>query len=147
MEDSRLTELCALSAGVAAAFTATASELELRFGVLECWRQPRLLVAGVSDLSLPGALGVKKLGRELEAVSHRIGLGSDAGGMPERKFRPHVTLARDVRHFPGARPLDPIAWRFAEFVLVDSKTGAQGSVYTVLRSFPIAAADRGPDPQ
>lgn len=139
VEEGRLEELYALSAEVAAGFALTAAERALRFDILECWRRSRLLVAGVSDLSAPGAVGAERLVRELEASLRRIGLGPDPDS-EGRRFRPHVTVARDVSHFTGARPLDPIEWRFAEFVLVDSKTAAQGSVYSVLRSFPLGLA-------
>jgi RNA 2',3'-cyclic 3'-phosphodiesterase len=51
-----------------------------------------------------------------------------------RRFRPHVTLAREAG---GATPpplFTPIAWRVAHFALVESQWGAQAA-YRVLHRF------------
>jgi 2'-5' RNA ligase len=142
VEETRLEELYALSAEVADRLGPPERECALSFDILECWRKPRLLIAGVSDLSASGARAAESLASDLETSIRERGLAleSQNDGEPPTRFRPHVTLVRDVAHFGGTRPLAPIEWRFTEFVLVDSKTAAQGSVYTVLRSFPLGRA-------
>ena len=56
--------------------------------------------------------------------------------LPPEQFRPHVTLARKVYRPPRVMEIDPVTWSLADFVLVDSKTLPEGSVYTVLERFP-----------
>jgi 2'-5' RNA ligase len=50
-------------------------------------------------------------------------------------FRPHVTLARKVHRAPRVTKMEPVIWTCNDFVLVDSKTLPEGSVYTVLERF------------
>jgi 2'-5' RNA ligase len=52
--------------------------------------------------------------------------------MERRTYRPHLTLARRVRPPPGFPAPGPLVWPATAFVLVESTSGAHGSVYTVL---------------
>jgi len=62
-----------------------------------------------------------------------------AGFAPDLKpFRPHVTLARGAHHPPRLTKMEPVIWCFTDFVLADSKTHPDGSVYTILRRFAFA---------
>lgn len=128
----RLADVRAVGARVAA--EASVSEARLSFTGLECWKRAGALCAvseGGDTVATALADGLK---RELVA----------AGFVPDLKpFRPHVTLARNITaESAHARRddvlrLSPVVWRFASFALVDSKTAAQGAIYTVLDSFRI----------
>ncbi len=60
------------------------------------------------------------------------------GFEPEgRAFHPHVTLARKVRRLRYARSVAPIAWRVADFCLVESRTTPAGARYQVLRRWAL----------
>jgi 2'-5' RNA ligase len=48
------------------------------------------------------------------------------------KFRPHVTLVRDVARAPAASGVAPVQWPVESFALVESKVGQRGSEYSVL---------------
>lgn len=61
------------------------------------------------------------------------------GHAPEtRRFRPHVTLARDVRQGPRRQPIAPIHWTADDISLVSSRQGRSGSQYTVERRWPLS---------
>jgi RNA 2',3'-cyclic 3'-phosphodiesterase len=54
-----------------------------------------------------------------------------------RRYRLHVTLARDVQMAPRRQAIAPIVWRAAEFCLVASTLTPTGSDYTVARRWPL----------
>jgi RNA 2',3'-cyclic 3'-phosphodiesterase len=54
------------------------------------------------------------------------------------RFRPHVTLVRDVARGPAAFGVAPVQWPVESFALVESKVGQRGSEYTVLQEWPLA---------
>jgi RNA 2',3'-cyclic 3'-phosphodiesterase len=59
-----------------------------------------------------------------------------AGFAPDLKpFRAHVTLARKLPHGTQDRALQSVLWTFTQFALVDSRTEAHGSMYTVVQTF------------
>jgi len=49
-----------------------------------------------------------------------------------RPFRPHVTLARDVRRNHTFKPIRQLHWPVHRIELVESETSATGSVYSIL---------------
>ena len=63
----------------------------------------------------------------------------DVGVMTEdRKYRPHVTLARKVRHKLDTSQLSPeIVWPVNSFSLVESILSAEGVRYQELQSWPL----------
>lgn len=146
----RLSELETLASAVATASAeaqqveraryarASDSATELIFDTIEFWRKASLLVATARG-SAPGSRVAENLASLLLAEVQRAGFISP----PERprpiplQFRPHVTLVRDVRRPKNRTDLDAVTWPFHDFALVDSRTGPQGSVYTVLQRFPI----------
>ena len=66
--------------------------------------------------------------------------------VPEsRRFRAHVTLARDVRRRIEPRRFEAIRWKVEEFCLVDSRPGARGSVYAIRRRWPLVGAGAASD--
>jgi RNA 2',3'-cyclic 3'-phosphodiesterase len=116
-----------------------AARLELAFDHLEYWRAAQLLCA------LPRATPVRiaSLAQRLQDQLAASGFAPDLKSSwsvelnISRPFRPHVTLARKVYRPPRVMEIDPVTWSFADFVLVDSKTLPEGSVYTVLERFPL----------
>lgn len=122
--------------------SSTRPVVTLAFDRLEYWRKPQLLCATASGPS-------ESSGRHSTAVELAALLKTRltaAGFTPDSKpFRAHVTLARKVpppREAPsvGARPaMHPVQWSFREFVLVDSRTEPDGSLYSVLDSWLLCA--------
>ncbi|HTK80200.1 MAG TPA: RNA 2',3'-cyclic phosphodiesterase [Rhizomicrobium sp.] len=98
-------------------------------------RNPRALWAGVAG---DGAL--IHLQRKIESAMQRLGLPAE-----ERKFTPHVTLAR-LRATPPARVMDFLhdhalyssgPFEVNEFILYSSKTTPNGSIYVAEREYPL----------
>jgi len=98
-------------------------------------RNPRALWAGVSG---DGAL--VHLQRKIESAMQRLGLPAE-----ERKFTPHVTLAR-LRAAPPGRVMDFLhdhalyasgPFEVREFILYSSKTTPNGSIYVAEREYPL----------
>lgn len=81
--------------------------LELELRVPEIWRN------GVGVLQPADHDG-------LEALQGRIDLAVSAAGLPpaEKKFKPHVTLARNAAEARPPEAVPPIRWRVDEVVLV-----------------------------
>jgi 2'-5' RNA ligase len=114
---ARLPELIAAVDGPAPAFT-------LRLDAAEVWRQGvAVLVPGTP----PAALG--DLHERLGATLQRLALPVEA-----RRFRPHLTLAREARGAtPPASP-EPIDWPASAVRLVQSVGGR----YEALAQWPLA---------
>jgi 2'-5' RNA ligase len=98
-------------------------------------KNPHAVWAGVSD-----GQAVGHLNRKIETALQRVGVKAE-----ERKFTPHVTLAR-LRGAPRARVIDWIAdhalyasapFEVAEFALYSSALTPNGSVYRVERAYPL----------
>lgn len=98
-------------------------------------KNPHALWAGVRD-----AQALNHLHRKIENAFQRIGLPAD-----ERKFTPHVTLAR-LRGAPRERVIDYIAdhalytspaFDVREFILYSSTLTPNGSVYVPERVYPL----------
>jgi len=129
--EARLADVRAIGARVAA--KASAAESRLSFKRLECWKRAGALCAVAEEVDPVTAATADGLKRELAA----------AGFSPDLKpFRPHVTLVRKLaggrERIPGeGLTLRPILWTFSSFALVDSRTEADGAIYTVLDSFRI----------
>jgi RNA 2',3'-cyclic 3'-phosphodiesterase len=101
-------------------------------------RKPRALWAGVQPVT-----PMTDLQQALQKRLEQLGFVQE-----NRKFRPHVTLARFKREAGSVEALlteqgDQVFGEFpvTEFVLFDSKPGPTGSVYTVIKRFPIRATD------
>ncbi|HEY4113168.1 MAG TPA: RNA 2',3'-cyclic phosphodiesterase [Rhizomicrobium sp.] len=121
----------ALSAIVAPRFT-----LELK-GIGEFGgKHPRALRVGVAPNET-----LMRLQRKIESALQRIGLPPE-----ERKYTPHVTLAR-LRGTPPGRVMDFLAdhalyasgpFDVAEFILYSSQTTPNGSLYVAERNYPLS---------
>lgn len=61
------------------------------------------------------------------------------GYVPEqRAYRPHVTVARNVRRFKRDEAIMPVRWPVREFCLVASTLTPGGSAYSVAKSWPLS---------
>ena len=113
--------------------------LELVFDHLEHWRPAQVLCAAAAE----PPTAVAALARKLQGLLIGRGFAPDLESSwsvavdMTKQFRPHVTLARKVYRPPRVMEIDPVTWSLADFVLVDSKTLPEGSVYTVLERFPL----------
>jgi 2'-5' RNA ligase len=54
-----------------------------------------------------------------------------------KPFYPHVSLLRNVRKAKPEWPQASVAWPVREFVLVESKPGADGNRYEIVARFPL----------
>ncbi|HEX3808801.1 MAG TPA: RNA 2',3'-cyclic phosphodiesterase [Rhizomicrobium sp.] len=99
-------------------------------------KNPRALWAGVSDPE-----PIIHLQKKIERALQRLGLAPE-----ERKFTPHVTLAR-LRGAPPAKVIEYLAdhalyasapFQVAEFALYSSHLTPGGSVYTVERRYGLS---------
>jgi RNA 2',3'-cyclic 3'-phosphodiesterase len=112
----------------------------LRFSALEFWQKPRILCATAGEDS--GATLARELAENLARAAVAAGFKPDV-----KPFRAHVTLARKVRPRLAAqgewpRPLVPsLVMRCDRFVLMESRSGESGSIYSVVDSWSLDAAD------
>jgi RNA 2',3'-cyclic 3'-phosphodiesterase len=99
-------------------------------------KSPRALWAGVGEGD-----AVMHLQRKIEVALQRIGLPAE-----ERKFKPHVTLAR-LRAAPRGRVLDFLAdhalyasrsFEIGAFILSSSHLTPSGSLYRAERAYQLA---------
>lgn len=98
-------------------------------------KNPRALWVGVRDVE-----AITHLQRKVETALQRVGLPAE-----ERKFTPHVTLAR-LRGSPRGRVLDFLAdhalyaseaFDVTEFILYSSALTPNGSLYSPERSYTL----------
>ena len=120
-----------------AAATVRGAPVTLRFTALEYWEQPKVLCAtAVED---EGTHRARALARDLSAAS------IDAGFAPDSKpFRAHLTLARKMRIVtpPWPRTLEPeLRMHCTHFALMESRRGENGSIYSVVESWPLDGAN------
>lgn len=92
---------------------------------------PRSGVAWLAPSDTPSELGA------LATALARIDLPA---ARAEHAFRPHVTLARRVRHAPGLAERLDVRWPVSSFALVSSQPTRDGSRYEVLSNWPLAQA-------
>jgi 2'-5' RNA ligase len=78
------------------------------------WPRPQVLWAGPG--AVPGEL--PDLHGRLGAALREADFETEA-----RAYRPHVTLARKVRHAVDLGPLPPLDWRVTEMALDESRPG------------------------
>jgi RNA 2',3'-cyclic 3'-phosphodiesterase len=130
---TRTAELAALAHRVGTNGALAGTPLVLQFERLAYWHAPQILVALSTAGAGPAAALAAALQREASA----------AGFLPDLKpFRAHVTVARKVTHAAASTPLPSVSWKCAEFVLVESRTVATGSVYSVLESYLLGKREK-----
>ena len=100
----------------------------LRLDRLGWWPKPK--IAWLAPSTCPDEL--LQLAVALQELARDCGLSLD-----ERPYRPHVTLARQVRAAPPPSAIEPIAWNIKEFCLLASATRDCRVAYQVKRSWPL----------
>ena len=120
VSNARVADLMALARGIQ--FTAC----ELAFDRLAVWKQARVLVLTAAQVPEP----LQQLVDELQSRLNEAGFSVDA-----RPFRPHVTLARDVKISASDEEILPIVWPARDFVLVESVSTESGVQYKVIATF------------
>lgn len=94
------------------------------------WRR-RGGIVWLATPEVPAALTslVASLNRGLESCGH----------IPEsRAFRPHITIARNVRRFGRNEVIATVRWPVREFCLVSSTLTPSGSVYSIAQIWPLS---------
>ncbi|HVY82186.1 MAG TPA: RNA 2',3'-cyclic phosphodiesterase [Steroidobacteraceae bacterium] len=115
---SRVTELIDIGARVAAA---RGEPIAITLDRIDYWRKPQLLCATATH----SALGAAALAADLKSALTERGFAPDL-----KPFRVHATLARKVRRVTRDRAMAPVRWSFGAFRLIESRTTAQGSLYS-----------------
>ena len=125
-----------------AAETRNAAPFDVRYAGVGCFpdkRRPRIVWAGIQD----PAGGIQALAALADRVCRTFGVPPE-----DRPFHPHVTLGR-IRSLVSSDDLlsrmDSITFegptvRIGEILLVRSTLKPSGSVYTVVRRFPLGTA-------
>jgi 2'-5' RNA ligase len=90
---------------------------------IEFWREANVVVATA-----------RAVPPELLDLSTRL---SHAIGLPPRRLRVHVTLARKVTQAPVPQAMSAVVWRATNFSLIRSDTGGAESAYTVLDTWSL----------
>jgi 2'-5' RNA ligase len=127
--EARLSDVMAV--GTAVATEIAPGPIQVSFTTLEYWKKPRVLcVTGPEDFAAHSSGGAA-LADLLKSKLSATGFAPDL-----KPFRGHVTLARKVAHPTRTDAPLPLVWSFTEFVLVESRTEAHGSVYRVVQSYP-----------
>ena len=101
----------------------------LRLDRIEYWRKPQVICL-TSAQPTPAA---DKLAAELATRLRQAGFD-----LEKRPFRAHLTLARKAASLPvDARLVKPVEWKSSAFVLAESIRDAQGSHYSIIKSWPL----------
>ena len=122
---ARMADIEAAAAGIVAApFT-------LELDRLGYWKHNRILWAGCTQV--PAALTrlADSLAQDLRAAGFEL---------ETRPFAVHATLLRDAHCTAAVPPPAAIRWPLADFALVGSRRGPDGSRYEVLKRWPLTAA-------
>ena len=120
----------------AAAGEVSARRPTLHFDALEYWRKPGVLCATAAENA--AARPARVLAERLARATSTVGLSADL-----KPFRAHITLARKIpaahaAEFESARALAPPLDVFCDrFVLMQSRRGEFGSIYSVVSSWPL----------
>ncbi len=128
--DEDVARLCAAAASV------KGSASTLTFRNLEYWARPEILCA-VADRT-PASEPARALSDALARAVTAAGFSPDI-----KPFRPHLTLVRKddrvrAREIECPRQLSAeLRVRSEAFVLLQSRRGASGSVYSVVESLPL----------
>lgn len=92
--------------------------------------KPKILWLGLE--SIPEALD-KLVKRTQQCVLQCV------DSYEQKSFRPHITLFRKARYDKAAVDFNALEWRADRFVLVESKTWAEGVEYRIIKEWPLIA--------
>ena len=129
VREERLAELAEIARQAAAARLGGEA---LAFDRLEYWRAAQLLCA----LPAEPPAWTAELARRLQDLLASRGFAPDL-----KPFRPHVTVVRKVARPGRIAGMQPVRWTFTEIALVESRTLAEGPVYSVIESFALCSGD------
>jgi 2'-5' RNA ligase len=107
-----------------------ASRFAFKCDSIEFWRDSQVVVAA-ARAPPPGLLD---LGAKL----------NDAIGLPRKRLRAHVTLARKVTQASVPQAMSPLVWQATSFSLIRSDTGGVESAYTVLDTWSLLDKTESP---
>jgi 2'-5' RNA ligase len=114
--------------------------IDLQLDTIGHWPRPKILWCGPSQA--PEAL--ERLVKDLQQGLLACGFEPE-----RRRYKPHVTLHRKVRHADSGAIADPIEWQAREFVLATSGGNTPGAPrYRILHRWPLkpAASTDAPAP-
>jgi 2'-5' RNA ligase len=80
---------------------------------------------------------VVNLARRLQDRLAASGFASDL-----KPFRPHVTVVRKVSRPGRIEQIHSVAWSFTELALIESRTLAEGALYSVVESYPLCGGTK-----
>jgi 2'-5' RNA ligase len=137
--EPRLEELSAIARRVAATYPQDAVPLTVTLEALEHWSKPQVLaVLGRQDESQGAPVsGTVELARRLTKETAAAGFSPDL-----KPFRVHVTVARKVARPPRTSAGQKVLWRFDAFTLIESRTLAEGPVYSVVESYLLGDSEK-----
>lgn len=135
----RLKELSAIARRAAATYPQDAVPLTVSLEALEHWSKPQVLaVLGRQDESQGAAVSDSvELARTLAKETAAAGFSPDL-----KPFRVHVTVARKVARPPRSSAVQKVLWSFEAFALVESRTLAEGPVYSVVESYVLGDSEK-----
>lgn len=138
--EPRVEELSVIARRAAAAWPADAAPLAVSLTALEHWAKAQVLAVLAREESHDTpAPGVAALARILTTETAAAGFRPDL-----KPFRAHVTVARKVTRAPRPSPMGKVHWSFESFGLVESRTLAEGPVYSVVDSYVLGGAEKVP---
>jgi 2'-5' RNA ligase len=111
---------------------------DLCFDSLEYWDRPRIVCATAGEN--PASAPARELAEQLESAAVAAGFAPDI-----KPFRAHLTLARKIHAARAAQcawpqPLvPPLHVCCDRFLLMESRRGESGSIYSVVDSWPLYA--------
>lgn len=137
--EHRLEELAAIARRTAANFPRGAVPLAVSLEGFEHFAKPRVLavLGQTEEADRPATSGTTVLAQALITGTAAAGFSPDL-----KPFRPHVTVARKVTRPPRSGEMRQVLWSFDSFALVESRTLAEGPVYSVVESFVLGSADK-----
>jgi RNA 2',3'-cyclic 3'-phosphodiesterase len=113
----------------AAAKAVSAARHELHIDDGQYWSHNKIVWVGPRSAPAPLTDLVKQLQAALREAGFRL---------EERAFAPHITVLRKTSS-PRALPLLPqVEWPVTEFLLVRSRSSANGSTYEPVERFPLS---------
>lgn len=99
---------------------------ELVLDRLGYWRHNRIVWAAATVVPPPLAALAAGLSRGLRKAGYRL---------DEKPFAAHITLLRKANCAGDLPRIEPIRWKVAEFMLLESVLDAGGSIYTPVARF------------
>jgi len=101
----------------------TVQPFDLILQAINWWERQELLCLE----PIAGAEALQECVERLHAALRHSGFAVE-----RRPFRPHLTLARDVRRDHAVKPIKALHWPVQRMELIESQNSGRGSEYTVL---------------